>query len=91
MSEHPLVIKFRNETLKRGTAGIKQIGQFFRRMDKDRNHTLCFDEFAQGILEHNIKIPADEAEELFRIFDKDQDGKLDYQEFIVRIRVSYFI
>lgn len=91
MNEHPLLTKFRNEVLKRGTSGIKQIGQFFRRMDKDRSHCLCFDEFAQGVLEHNIKITADEANELFKLFDRDQSGKLDYQEFLIKIRVGYLI
>ncbi|CAF0711281.1 unnamed protein product [Brachionus calyciflorus] len=86
MNENPLISKFRNELLKRGPSGIKSIGQYFRQIDDNGSRTLTFEEFGKGIIDHNVKISAEEASELFRYFDKNQNGQIDYEEFLVNVR-----
>jgi Ca2+-binding EF-hand superfamily protein len=93
--EHPLLVKFRAELLKRGTAGIKSIGLYFRIMDVDNNKKIDFDEFKNGILYHNINMSKKEITELFGLFDLNGDGTLDFNEFLQTIRVvekkNYFL
>jgi hypothetical protein len=89
MNDNPLLAKFRDELLKRGPAGIKSIGIFFRQVDDDRSRRVDFEEFCRGIINHNVRITSDEANELFRLFDKNQNGQIDYEEFLVNIRVNF--
>jgi hypothetical protein len=86
--EHPLLVKFRTELLKRGTAGIKSIGLYFRIMDEDNNKRIDFEEFKNGIMYHNhISLSKKEITELFGLFDLNRDGSLDFNEFLLTIRV----
>ncbi|CAF0922572.1 unnamed protein product, partial [Brachionus calyciflorus] len=86
MSENPIVIKFRDLVLQRGPAGIKEIGRYFRQIDDDKSHSLSFDEFFKGILDHNIGLTKTEASELFKIFDKNENDRIDYDELLIAVR-----
>ena len=88
LGEHSLVVKFRNHLLGRGAAGIKSIGMYFRQVDDNRNGTLCMNEFRNGLLNHNIRMKEDEVEQLFRLFDRGLEGTIDYDEFLLCVRVS---
>ena len=61
----------------------------FRIMDDSRDRRLDLDEFIVGCRECRIsKMSPQELEEVFRRFDRDNSGKLDYDEFLFAIRVS---
>lgn len=61
-----LIEKCRNECLKRGTSGIKSIGQMFLQIDDDRSGNLTLSEFKQGIINHNIQLTDEEIDCLFK-------------------------
>ena len=85
--EHPLVAKFRQELLKRNVAGIKSIGMTFRQLDDNSSGTLSLFEFKNGLMNHNLRyFKEDEMETLFGLFDKNGEGYIDYDEFILQVR-----
>jgi hypothetical protein len=63
----------------------------FRIMDDDGSKNLSFDEFKKGVQEYGLNFTKDEIAELFRMFDSDQNGKIDYEEFIRKLRVCFFL
>ena len=63
---------------------------YFRQIDDDGSKTLTLAEFQKGLYDHNIIFTKDESSELFRLFDKNQSGTLDFDEFLNAVRVSLF-
>ena len=61
-----LIEKCRNECLKRGTSGIKSLGQMFLQLDDNRSGDLAQSEFKQGIMNHNIQLTDEEIDRLFK-------------------------
>ena len=57
-------------------------------MDDDNSRTLDFKEFVKGLNDYAMMIDKEEAQEIFRIFDKDGSGTIDFDEFLVTLRVS---
>ncbi len=86
--ENPILVKFREQCMKRGAASIKGISVFWHNIDDDNSRTLTFDEFWNGIENHNISLKKEEASELFKLFDKNGSGNIDYEEFLSDLRVS---
>jgi Ca2+-binding EF-hand superfamily protein len=86
-SDNALLVKLRNELLKRGVAGIKSIGVRFRILDIDNNKKIDFDEFKNGLLYQNVNMERSEMAELFALFDLNKDETLDFNEFLFTIRV----
>lgn len=57
-------------------------------MDDNNNRTLDFKEFLKGLNDYAVVMEKEEAEELFRRFDKDGSGTIDFNEFLLTLRVS---
>lgn len=57
-------------------------------MDDDNSRTLDFKEFVKGLNDYAMMIDKEEAQEIFQIFDKDGSGTIDFDEFLVTLRVS---
>lgn len=57
-------------------------------MDNDNSRTLDFNEFVKGLNDYAMMIDKEEAQEIFRAFDKDGSGTIDFDEFLVKLRVS---
>lgn len=85
-AEHPLILKLRDQLLGRGVAGIKGIGRMFKQLDDDQNKTLTFQEFKDGLINHNVSFTNDEMTSLFKVFDKDGSNTISYDEFLIRLR-----
>lgn len=58
-------------------------------MDDDGSHSLNKEEFSKGIRETGLHLSEDDTDKLFGAFDKDGGGTINYEEFLVAIRVSY--
>jgi Ca2+-binding EF-hand superfamily protein len=88
--ENALVLKFRQGLLERGASGIKNFARFFltqERQDKS-SPSLDLDEFSQGVHAYNLSFSQAEIKEIFRKFDSDGSGKIDFTEFLEHVRVS---
>jgi Ca2+-binding EF-hand superfamily protein len=82
-----LIIKLREQLLKRGAAGIKGIGRMWSQIDDDFSRYLSFKEFHDGLINHNVIMTSDEITQLFKEFDQDGSGQISYDEFLMQLRV----
>ena len=60
----------------------------WKQLDDDRSGGLSFNEFEQGLINHNIRMSQDEIRELFNQIDTSGDGRVDYNEFLLKLRVT---
>ena len=62
--------------------------RMFRRMDDDGSKNLNFEEFYKGIVETGLKCNEEECQKIMAKFDKDGNGTVNIDEFLIAIRVS---
>lgn len=60
-------------------------------MDDDSSRTLDTKEFLKGLNDYGVNIEKDEALKLFQLFDRDGSGFIDFDEFLIMLRVSKLI
>ena len=73
----------------RGAKTIRGLGRTFRNFDSfDGNHKIDKEEFYSGLCEIQISVTKAEAMDLMSLFDTDGDGYVNFDEFLVGIRVS---
>ncbi|XP_067928690.1 calcyphosin-like protein [Watersipora subatra] len=81
------VEKLRLKCLARGIDGIRALGRSFTRvLDSDRDHRLDFVEFQNGINKYGLTFSNEEMKSLFNRFDVDGSGKINFNEFLERLR-----
>lgn len=66
----------------RGAVGLGSLFQKFRAMDGSGDRLLSFNEFAKGVLEEGFAASVDDCRILFRVFDCDCTGNIDYREML---------
>lgn len=57
-------------------------------MDDDNNRSLDFKEFQKGLNDYGLLIEKDEVTALFKHFDRDGSGTIDFEEFLITLRVN---
>ena len=57
-------------------------------MDDDGNKKIDIKEFKKGLRDYGVDIEPDEVLEMYNAFDKDGSGFIDFDEFLVNLRVS---
>lgn len=57
-------------------------------MDDDSNRTLDLKEFLKGLNDYGVLIEKEEALNLFQQFDRDGSGSIDFDEFLITLRVN---
>lgn len=57
-------------------------------MDDDSNRSLDLKEFLKGLNDYGISINKEEATAVFQHFDRDGSGTIDFDEFLIALRVS---
>lgn len=57
-------------------------------MDDDKSRSLDMKEFLKGLNDYGILIEKEEAKDLFEKFDHDKSGTIDFDEFLVTLRVT---
>ena len=79
------------EALKnRGSNTIRGLGICFRCLDSyDGNRKVDKEEFRVGMNEIGINLSKAEAEILMNYFDTDHDGTMNFDEFLVGVRVNF--
>lgn len=60
-------------------------------MDDDNNRSLDLKEFLKGLNEYGILIDKEEATAAFQKFDRDGSGTIDFDEFLIALRVNNFL
>eukprot|EP00357_Protocruzia_adherens_P024843 CAMPEP_0115038384 /NCGR_PEP_ID=MMETSP0216-20121206/43378_1 /TAXON_ID=223996 /ORGANISM="Protocruzia adherens, Strain Boccale" /LENGTH=193 /DNA_ID=CAMNT_0002418777 /DNA_START=23 /DNA_END=604 /DNA_ORIENTATION=- len=85
---HILVLdKVKAQLSQRGAKGIRGLGRTFRQMDSfDGNKKVDSQEFSTGLREAGCELNNEEISILFGYFDKNSDGVVDFDEFLVGIR-----
>jgi len=75
------------DTLKaRGANGIRGLGIVFRRMDNSGDKKMDRNEFMWGLRENGHSLSPSEFERIFKFFDKNNDGRISYDEFLRGLR-----
>ena len=88
MKDEELVQMIRNKIKGRGTRGIQQLGRLFRIWDDSGDRLLQFEEASKAFTELRIGLEGPLIKQAFRIFDRDANGCIDYEEFLRVIRGS---
>jgi len=76
----------RNKIKMRGIRCLISLENNFRSLDDDNSQTINFDSFERSAQDFRFGITSEEVEKLFDYFDKERNGRIDYDEFIRRIR-----
>ena len=85
----PVLERVRAQIKARGAKTIRGLGRTFRNFDSfDGNHKIDADEFYSGLCEIQVQVSRAEAQQLMTLFDTDGDGTVNFDEFLVGIRVS---
>ena len=72
---------------RRGSKTIAGLGRTFRALDSyDGNRKVDAQEFNVGLRENGVDLTQDESDTLLSFFDKDGDGCVNFDEFLVGIR-----
>ncbi len=90
--------KLKQQLKSRGASTIRGLGRAFRLMDSyDGNRKVDMQEFQSGLQdmgmqlskqEYLVRINDKNTKELFKTFDTDGDNHINFDEFLVGIRVS---
>lgn len=62
------------------------IARCFRVMDNNLDKTISIVEFQQACKDFKIQLTADDINFIFNQFDRNKDGRLDYDEFLRGVR-----
>ncbi|XAR61610.1 Non-specific serine/threonine protein kinase [Bertholletia excelsa] len=65
-----------------GEEEIMGLREMFNNMDTDRSGTITFEELKTGLLKLGSRLPEHEIEALMKAADLDNNGTIDYMEFI---------
>lgn len=57
-------------------------------MDDDNSRSLDLKEFLKGLNDYGILMEKQEAMALFQQFDRDGSGTIDFDEFLITLRVN---
>jgi Ca2+-binding EF-hand superfamily protein len=78
--------KVRTDLAKRGTKTIRSIGASFKILDDNRDRKIDKQELYWGLKDLGCNISKREAGILLEILDTNQDGFVNYDEFLIGIR-----
>lgn len=81
----------RKEMASRGARGISGIGRRFKIADDNENGSLCLEEFKKVMQECAIELSEQDCRQLFNHFDRQGSGDIDYEEFLITLRVRRII
>jgi len=80
--ECPLLDALREHFRSNGPVSLGALSRKFRAMDTSGDRLLSFNEFAKSVLDEGFAGSADDCRTLFRVFDSDCTGNVDYREML---------
>lgn len=83
---HSIVKKVRDSIKARGAHGIRGVGRTFRRMDDNGDRKIDKQEFKWGLKDTGLKLDDKELNTLFKFFDRNNQGHIDFDEFLGALR-----
>ena len=81
-----VIAKIKKTLIERGTYGIRGLGILFRKIDASGSKKIGKHEFTWAMKENGHSLSALEFERLFKYFDRNNEGMIDYVEFIKAVR-----
>ncbi|CAN0407894.1 unnamed protein product, partial [Ectocarpus fasciculatus] len=78
--------RLKSELKNRGAAGFVGLQRKFRIMDDDGSKSLDLGEFKKALKEMNMNVSDSELRMVFDHFDSNQNGSIDFEEFIQGVR-----
>ena len=85
-SVEALLDRFRTKLAARGTRGILGLARQFKIMDDDNSKNLSLEEFRKACKDYRVDIADGELDQLYRAFDRDRSGSVDYDELLRGLR-----
>lgn len=82
-----LLERLRQELAARGARGFIGIQRKFRIIDDDGDQRLSIGEFTKAMRETDLNFSLLEINALFKLIDTDQSGTIDFEEFLMTLRV----
>lgn len=82
-----LIAEIKAKLLSRAS-GIKGISRIFKAMDDNGNRKLELDDFRWGFIDYGFNLSKEEAVEIMKRFDTNNDGVIDFDEFLKFLKVS---
>eukprot|EP00386_Alphamonas_edax_P010311 GDKI01033417.1.p2 GENE.GDKI01033417.1~~GDKI01033417.1.p2 ORF type:complete len:102 (+),score=29.14 GDKI01033417.1:75-380(+) len=76
------LLKFKNILKTKGSTSVRALKQRFNRADANKNKKLCIDEFLAVLQESGLFPTRDELQALFRYFDIDGTGQVNFEAFV---------
>jgi len=83
-----LLNQLRAKILDRSAFGVRGLQRIFKAMDVKGDTNLDVDDFRWGLMDFGIQVSKDEAAEVLKYFDKDQNGSVNFAEFLRALKVS---
>jgi len=86
-----LIKEIKAKLVERSSNGIRGIARIFKSMDDRGDKKLDVDDFRWGLIDFGVQISKVEAKQVLDHFDRDGDGFVNFNEFLVALRVRIFI
>jgi len=81
-----LIAEIKAKLLDRAS-GIKGISRIFKAMDDNGNRSLDLDDFRWGFIDYGFNLSKEEAAEIMKRFDRNNDGVINFDEFLRFLKV----
>jgi len=86
MTPEVIIQKIRDIVNKRGNYAIRGLGRSFRIMDDAGDGALSRPDFKWGLHDYGVHLSDEEFDFIMDFFDKNDDGTISFDEFLVTIR-----
>jgi Ca2+-binding EF-hand superfamily protein len=81
-----LIQDIKDKLKSRGAFGIRGVARVFKILDDGRDRQIDAKDFQWGLVDYGISITEQEAKMLIKKFDRDNNGTLNFDEFLVALR-----
>jgi Ca2+-binding EF-hand superfamily protein len=81
-----MIREIKQKLNERGSFGIRGLARIFKIMDDKGDRKLDVDDFRWGLIDYGISITKEDAGLILERFDRNKDGSVDFNEFLVAMR-----